>query len=395
MSQPVLSNVRHTYDGDLNVGRGQLGFGINQFSVAANSDLWLDIYSGANKYDLNPTGANRTIILPKIGSVAGQVQPGHDLWIYNSSDTFDLIVQNSNLVLLNTINPGNSAMYVADPNLTLLWYLNVDTSLYGGNIATLQSAYDASGVTTPQIQLDATFGGLKIWDTAGNLPSLFQLRDGPTSFNYLNVGNSPGGDVNSFVSMNGATASAANTLTSGFVVNNGPNSVVFSGELTVQPNTIPNVFKSYYANGVYHYSGAVEEGTNLTSAANIRTFAADNTVDVTTNSTILLRTLADSTTYDVHVTVTGRDANNTGGASVSHVLKANVSTLGGVTTITGLSVETRETAGVTAINSLATLNAVGLALNLVMNAPDNVVGGNVGSMVVRIVSEFKPLTIGV
>ena len=132
----IKSNTRTELEGDLNVGRGQLGYNVT-VDVLADSNLW-DIYKGANSYILKPD-ANRVVTLPMIGLSNNEAQPGHKILIYNDSN-FVLSINNSSNVLINNINSEKAAIYLAESGPDE-WKLFYDSSLL---TTTLQQAYEAN-----------------------------------------------------------------------------------------------------------------------------------------------------------------------------------------------------------------------------------------------------------
>lgn len=201
----TLSNVRTTIDGDINVGRGQLGYG---WSGTTSSSLLWSLQQGANHYAITPSVLGTIITLPQVGTGSTQAQPGHWLTIANTSTTLNLTVNNSSGTTIGILTPGNSLKIIADSIAASSWVVQYNTSGYGVS-TTLQGAYNASGTTNPQITLTNAFGSLKLADAATPLTSLFEIHNNAGLYHYLRVGNSTSGSQTPYIGLLGSTVTSS------------------------------------------------------------------------------------------------------------------------------------------------------------------------------------------
>src|SRR3989344_230512 len=99
-----MSNISYNLQGDIGVGRGQLG--LTAFATLAQqvSQFWITIgVDRPHYYFITPNGANTTVRLPTIGTADSQAQVGHNL-----------IIKNIGAIILNVENSvGGSIINMA------------------------------------------------------------------------------------------------------------------------------------------------------------------------------------------------------------------------------------------------------------------------------------------
>ena len=243
MTSLIKSNTRTELEGDINVGRGQLGYGVHGTIGAGPVDLW-SVYQGANSYIIDPTEAT-TLTLPPIGLTSVEAQPGHKILIYNddANNSFDIAIQDPSLVTLNTLMPGKGAIYIADSASPFTWKVLIDGSA-APILTTLQQAYEVNsnnGVTLNSI--NQTLGEFDIIApdlTADPLREFLSVYStGPnTAEAYLRVGNTDQPLFEPYVRLNNAvhdpSVAGAFSLASGNGVDaTGANSIALGSNGTL------------------------------------------------------------------------------------------------------------------------------------------------------------------
>lgn len=436
MSIPSFN--KYDIDGDVNVGRGQLGLGWR--GTSASTQLWT-LFRGANHYIIDPSTAAITITLPVVGTGSAQAQPGHWVTIANiNSGTNVINVVNSASAAVVTITAGNSAKLIADSGSALFWVVQYNTSGYGA-ATTLQAAYNASGPTT-QIVLTATNNSLKINDATVPLSSLFNLQNNAGSYVYFSARNTTAGSQTPAITMLGSTTSAANTLAAINSTTSATNSVGIlnstvsaSGSVGLASSTVnstntlgfgtittasgasgsvalcdsssaytgystPNTFYGVFTGGEQHFGGGVRPGTTRTSPNQISFYVSVNNVTTTgttinlIGSTSTFVTSLASSTYSITLEIYGRDATSPSTVSARHKLEGLSVTNGtNVPTLIGQTVYTSETPGFTTIPASATFATTATDLTLTLVAPDNVTAPAGAGMDYRIYGEYRVLTI--
>lgn len=394
----TLSNNRTIIDGDIDVGRGQLGFGWR--GTASSVALW-SLQRGANHYLIDPTANNTTITLPLVGTSSTQAQPGHWLTIANISGSgFNLVVNNSGGTTIATLTPNNSLKIIADSSAATSWVVQYDTTIYT-TAATLQSAYNASGATT-QIVLSNTFGGLKINDASTALGRLFEIHNNAATYDYFSIGNVTPGSQTPYVSMLGATPGATNSVGIGTIATTSAanGSVALCDSASAYSGYAnPNTLYAVFTGGEQHYGGAVKAGTTKTSPNEIDFYYSRNAVTTSgftvalVGSTSTVVTSSAGSTYALDLKIYGRDATSPSTVSARHVISALVATsTTNVPTVISQSVSTQETAGFTTTPASATLTANATDVLLTLVAPDNVTAPTGAGMDYRVKGTYSVLT---
>lgn len=419
----TLSYNRTTIDGDLDVGRGQLGIGWS--GSTASASLW-SLRRGANHYVIDPLSLSTTVTLPAVGTGSTQAQPGHWLTIANISGSNSIVVNNSSSVTISTVTPGNSVMIIADSNVASNWIQQYNTSGYGSS--TLQSAYDASGTSNPQILLSNANGSVKIDDASTPLGPLFELRNNAGSYSYLTVGNTPSGAQNPSVTMIGSTTSAANTVAMIGSTVSGSGSVGMASSNVGSANTLafgtitttsgasgsvalcdsgsaytgyslPNVSYQVFRGGEHHFGGAIRPGTSKTSPNQCNFYVNANgvttvgtTITLLGSTSTIVSSFANST-YSITLQIYGRDATAPGATSVIHELNAlSVTSATNVPTLLSQRIDTSQTPGFTTVAGSATLLTTATDVTLTLIAPDNVTAPTGAGMDFRIFGSYRVLS---
>ena len=278
----VIDEIGGDLGGDLSVGRGQLGLTAID-SISANSVLWTDYTDRPHRFILTPTGADRTVTLPVVGTGDNEAQPGHEINILNpTGSSFNLVVETSATVTLQTVTPGNLLKVVAD-TAPATWDIALDITDIGD--PTLQDAYDNSiaAAETGDINLNTgnNANGIGIVNT-GDVIAGDILSVGGSS-NYFNVKNITTTSATPAIQGLGGTANASNSIAIGSnasttaVIHN--NSVIFGdGTITATPTTTDQ-FKLAFTNGFQQVQGSTAPGTINTSPNLTRIQGSARTID--------------------------------------------------------------------------------------------------------------------
>lgn len=110
-----MSSICEQFNGDFNVGRGQLGFSEFDTLAVNPTELWVDAFTERpHRYFINPTGVNDTIRLPVIGTdIFTEAAVGHTLYIKNIDTTNTLIVDDSSGANVTSLPPGEYVVLTA------------------------------------------------------------------------------------------------------------------------------------------------------------------------------------------------------------------------------------------------------------------------------------------
>ena len=165
-------------NGDIDCGRGQLGYTANGSLVGAVNSLWTLTTPHKPHFCTLDCAANSAVQLPIIGTSLSQANLGYRVTILNkSANTID--VQDSAAGSIFVLQPGVSSTFIA-VTIPNGWDY---TSPSAGSGATLQSAYDAGNtiVETPAREVS-------IKDDAGHNTNILRvLTDADVPL--LNIGN--------------------------------------------------------------------------------------------------------------------------------------------------------------------------------------------------------------
>jgi len=166
-------------NGDIDCGRGHLGYTANGSLVGALNNLWTLTSPHKPHFCILDCAANSAVQLPIIGTAFSQANLGYRVTILNKSpNTID--VQNSSAGSVFVLQPGVNSTFIATtaPNG---WDYTPPSATSG---STLQSAYDAGNtiVETPAREVS-------IKDDAGHNANILQvLTDADVPL--LDIGNS-------------------------------------------------------------------------------------------------------------------------------------------------------------------------------------------------------------
>lgn len=165
-------------EGDINCGRGQLGYtAIGTLSGVVNNLWTLSAPNRAHFYVLSSV-LDSSCQLPEVGSLSTQANVGHRLTIFNVSPTANITVQTFSSVNIFIVGPGSSATFIAIAAPNTWEYTAPMTS-----ITDLQTAYN-NGNTIVE-----SFGNsVLIQDNAGFNSRIFEVLDA-NSDTLLNIGN--------------------------------------------------------------------------------------------------------------------------------------------------------------------------------------------------------------
>lgn len=131
-----MANISFTLEGDINAGRGALGYTQIASLTIPNTVLWTTFPNKPFRYYLNPSGANNNVVLPAVStnnSLINTAKPGHSIIIYNTSTTDSLNILNSSLVLVATLVQSSVYTFTAS-TAPGTWFA---TNITGGGAASI------------------------------------------------------------------------------------------------------------------------------------------------------------------------------------------------------------------------------------------------------------------
>jgi hypothetical protein len=100
------------FDGNLNVGSGQLGLTVIDTLTSSPIDLWTEYPQKPHYYVLDPDGVDREVRLPGVGGVSAII--GHSVFIKNVSTTNTITVKNAGGVsLIRILAPTEASVIIA------------------------------------------------------------------------------------------------------------------------------------------------------------------------------------------------------------------------------------------------------------------------------------------
>lgn len=134
-------------NGDIDSGRGQLGYTTIGSLVGAVNPLWSLTSPYKPHFCVLDCLANSAIQLPTVGTLSTQANVGYRVTVHNKSGTSSIDVQTSTSVSIYVIPPGEVSTFTAI-NAPNSWDYTTQTASSG---ATLQTAYDAGNtiIETP------------------------------------------------------------------------------------------------------------------------------------------------------------------------------------------------------------------------------------------------------
>jgi trimeric autotransporter adhesin len=106
-----MSFTSQTYNGDLNVGKGQLGL-VVEYNAISNFDLWSQFPQRPHIYLITPS-ANIAITLPEVGNADYQATAGHRIIIKNNSPTYTISIQKFDTTPVKVLDNMNASMFVS------------------------------------------------------------------------------------------------------------------------------------------------------------------------------------------------------------------------------------------------------------------------------------------
>lgn len=250
-----------TFDGNINVGNGNLGIVANDV-LSADIDLWILFPDKPHKYIIEPTGSDRTITLPKIGVLDTEALIGHSLSIRNNSSSLNIILHEAST---------NNQIYIVLP-LEEVWLvaeeIGIDTST--PDVWNRTGPVGLNYIRPPPTSLDQS---LMIWD--GNNASF--AKD-----TLITI--SPTGDIimpaGAQISIGGNAIGGVSLLNTGTGLTGGPIST--TGTISIANTGVTS--------GTYHSPLInVNNQGQITSAQNILTSLGDLLVYTGSTSTRLPR----------------------------------------------------------------------------------------------------------
>lgn len=111
-----MADISFTIEGDINAGRGALGYTQISTLTSPNTVLWTSFPNKPFRYYLTPTPVNNNVVLPEISadnSLINTAKPGHSIIIYNSSGVDSLNVLDDSLVLVATLAQNSVYTFTA------------------------------------------------------------------------------------------------------------------------------------------------------------------------------------------------------------------------------------------------------------------------------------------
>lgn len=191
-AQPTINNARlntntstvswSAYGGatSYRIYRGTSSGGENTYLTTASTSL----------IDTGSAGTAGTPTEPTTGRVGiGVSNPAYKLDVAGNVNTAGAYVSNGLLGVSLTCTSGStfSGLTVTGGIITNTGSCVGLSGGGGSGTSTLQSAYDTSGVSIPQIQLSSSNGGLKVYDAATTVGNLLEVKDSTATNLYFAV----------------------------------------------------------------------------------------------------------------------------------------------------------------------------------------------------------------
>lgn len=334
----VISEIGGDLGGDLSIGRGQLGLTAID-SISANSVLWTDYTDRPHRFILTPTGADRTITLPIIGTGDNEAQPGHEINILNPvGSSFNLVVETSAAVTLQTVTPGNLLKIVAN-TAPATWDIALDiTDIVD---PTLQDTYDNSIAAAESGDINLNTGnnanGIGIINTGDVIVGDILSVGG--SSNYFNVKNITTTSPTPAIQGLGGTANNVGSVAigSGLTANN-DNSMIFGDGTIAASTNNDDQFQLAFTNGFQQVKGAIPPGTTNTSPNLTRIQGSLQTTDGVFNVfTELNITSTDDTNYGLDIEIIASEAAGSSTTNGRIFIRADVVNDSGTLSIIGFN----------------------------------------------------------
>lgn len=178
-------------NGDIDTGRGQLGYTAIGILAGNVNDLWALTSPNKPHFCVIDCLADCAVQLPAIGTSSSQANLGHRISIHNKSGVGNIDIQDSSSGSIYVLAPGVVTTLIATtaPNG---WDF---TTMTAPSSATLQTAYNAGNTI-----LEIPNRPVTITDDSGNNPSIFDVQSG---FNesLLKVGNATPAVYSPYVEM--------------------------------------------------------------------------------------------------------------------------------------------------------------------------------------------------
>ena len=293
------SGVSYLLNGDINSGRGQLGYTVTDttFTTAALWSLTGTVYG--NRYLLDTAaGGNQTVTLPTIGTGNTEAQVGYEVTIKNTGAVDNIVVENDVAATVATLNPDSVVRLVAAVAPSTWEILADNTSATGDN---LQDVYDRSiaQADTPQINIQS------------GQPVVFGNIAGDATNDLFKVTNAA--NTNDFLRVHANSATAAAVTVGRQVTGNVSGSTVLSDGAAAMTNTSASVVLANNA-GVLQVGSVSVPGTRVMPgvASNspnlIVTLDQANTTDVTP-AVLTVVTGVNNTIYNVKLSIIGVSTN--------------------------------------------------------------------------------------
>lgn len=322
------SSASYLLNGDINTGRGQLGYTVTD-TTFTTSALWsLTGLVYGNKYLLDTAAAGvQTVSLPTIGTANTEAEVGYEVTIKNIGSVDNIIVNDDAASLVATLNPGAVVHLVASVAPSTWQILYDSTNATGDN---LQEVYDRSIAQSDVPQINIQSGQ----------PVVFGNIAGDATNDVFKVTNAA--NTNDFMRVHANSATTSSLVVGRQVTGNVAGSTVISDGVAAMTNTTASVVLANNA-GVLQVGSVSVPGTRIMpgTAANspnfISTLDQASTTDVTP-AVINVVTGVNNTTYFVKLRVIGT---STGTGAV---------TTAGDSTITEIMVKAKNTAGTMSIS---------------------------------------------
>jgi len=176
-------------DGDIDTGRGQLGYTSTGIIAGNVNDLWALTSPYKPHFCVLDCLANCAIQLPPIGTSPSEANLGHRISIHNKSGVGSIDIQDSSSSSIYVLLPSVVTTLIATSAPNGWDY----TTMSAPSGATLQTAYNAGNTI-----LETPNRPVTITDDSGNNPSIFDVQNG---FNgsLLKVGNATVGVYSPYV----------------------------------------------------------------------------------------------------------------------------------------------------------------------------------------------------
>lgn len=292
----MVSGTSIKLQGNLNVGRGQLGF--SEFAtLSSDIVLWENFPSRPHRYFLNTGGVNRYITLPTIGTDENCADCGHNINIHSTATDGNIIVKDSTGIVIVNAKPGQSFALTAKaiPNVWIVVW---------ASLSTFQDIYDISN-NNPSITLTSNNGGINIRNPVNDavIQSLnISSNDGSNVF--FSVGNNTESIFDPSLSALGANATKGAAFGNQLISNKSGSFTVSDGSIALTTDT-ENRALFNMSNGLQLISGNKLPGT-VYNSPNVRWEQTSAiTTDADTPTTLFSYTIPVNTVLVFHAVTVG------------------------------------------------------------------------------------------